>query len=68
MILYVSVNVIFICIDFISLYVVLEVIIIVLFLLIIYSCIDRFIWVGLCYLFVGNIGMLFYFLGVVLVY
>ncbi|MCH2047689.1 MAG: cation:proton antiporter [Trichodesmium sp. St16_bin4-tuft] len=67
-ILHASVNATFICTDFISLYVALEVITIASFLLITYSRTDRSIWVGLRYLFVGNTGMLFYLLGAVLVY
>ncbi|MGA1264728.1 MAG: cation:proton antiporter [Prochlorothrix sp.] len=63
-----SVNAAFICADFISLYVALEVISIAAFLLITYSRSDRSIWVGLCYLFVGNTSMLFYLLGAILVY
>jgi len=63
-----SVNAAFVCADFISLYVALEVISISAFLLITYSRSDRSIWVGLCYLFVGNTSMLFYLLGAILVY
>ncbi|MDJ0659749.1 MAG: cation:proton antiporter [Crocosphaera sp.] len=67
-ILHGSVNAAFICADFISLYVALEVISIAAFLLISYSRSDRSIWVGLRYLFVSNIAMLFYLVGAVLVY
>jgi multicomponent Na+:H+ antiporter subunit D len=67
-ILHGSVNATFICTDFISLYVALEVISIAAFLLIAYSRTDRAIWVGLRYLFTGNIAMLFYLVGAVLVY
>jgi multicomponent Na+:H+ antiporter subunit D len=63
-----SVNSAFICADFISLYVALEVISIAAFLLIAYPRTHRSIWVGLRYLFVSNTAMLFYLLGAVLVY
>lgn len=63
-----SVNSAFICADFISLYVALEVISIAAFLLIAYPRSDRSIWVGLRYLFVSNTAMLFYLIGAVLVY
>jgi len=67
-ILHGSVNATFICADFISLYVALEVISIAAFLLIAYSRTNRSIWVALRYLFVGNVAMLFYLVGAVLVY
>ena len=67
-ILHGSVNAAFICADFISLYVALEVISIAAFLLIAYPRTDRSIWVGLRYLFVSNTAMLFYLVGAVLVY
>ncbi|MGL5942896.1 MAG: cation:proton antiporter [Waterburya sp.] len=67
-ILHGSVNATFICADFISLYVALEVISIAAFLLIAYPRTDRAIWVGLRYLFTSNIAMLFYLVGAVLVY
>lgn len=67
-ILHGSVNAAFICADFISLYVALEVISIAAFLLITYPRSDRSIWVGLRYLFVSNVAMLFYLVGTVLVY
>ncbi len=67
-ILHGSVNATFICADFISLYVALEVISIAAFLLIAYPRSDRSIWVGLRYLFVSNTAMLFYLVGAVLVY
>ena len=67
-ILHGSVNATFICADFISLYVALEVISIASFLLITYTRSDRSIWVGLRYLFVSNTAMLFYLVGAVLVY
>ncbi|NEQ77333.1 MAG: cation:proton antiporter [Okeania sp. SIO2C9] len=67
-ILHGSVNSAFICADFISLYVALEVISIAAFLLITYPRTDRSIWVGLRYLFVSNTTMLFYLVGAVLVY
>ena len=67
-ILHGSVNAAFICADFISLYVALEVISIAAFLLIAYLRSDRSVWVGLRYLFVSNTVMLFYLVGAVLVY
>jgi multicomponent Na+:H+ antiporter subunit D len=67
-ILHGSVNAAFICLDFISLYVALEVISIAAFLLIAYPRSDRSIWVGMRYLFVSNVAMLFYLVGAVLVY
>jgi len=68
MILHGSVNAAFVCTDFMSLYVALEVISIAAFLLIAYPRSDRAIWVGLRYLFVSNVAMLFYLIGTVLVY
>lgn len=68
LILHGSVNAAFACSDFISLYVALEVISIATFLLIAYPRTDRSIWVGLRYLFVSNVAMLFYLVGAVLVY
>lgn len=68
LILHGSVNAVFICADFISLYVALEVISIAVFLLIAYPRSDRAIWIGLRYLFVSNTAMLFYLVGAVLVY
>ncbi|MGF1480532.1 MAG: cation:proton antiporter, partial [Cyanophyceae cyanobacterium] len=67
-ILHGSVNATFICADFISLYVALEVISIAAFLLITYPRTDKAIWVGLRYLFISNTAMLFYLVGAVLVY
>ncbi|MEM9536279.1 MAG: cation:proton antiporter [Cyanobacteria bacterium P01_E01_bin.45] len=67
-ILHGSLNAVFVCSDFISLYVALEVISISAFLLITYARTDRSIWVGLRYLFISNIAMLFYLVGAVLVY
>ncbi|MGI0484147.1 cation:proton antiporter [Pantanalinema rosaneae CENA516] len=67
-ILHGSVNAAFACTDFMSLYVALEVISIAAFLLIAYPRTDRSIWVGLRYLFVSNVAMLFYLVGTVLVY
>lgn len=67
-ILHGSVNAVFICADFISLYVALEVISVAAFLLIAYPRTERSIWVGLRYLFVSNTAMLFYLVGAVLVY
>lgn len=63
-----SVNATFITTDFISLYVALEVISIASFLLITYSRSDKSIWVGLRYLFISNVAMLFYLIGAILVY
>ncbi|MDJ1179121.1 cation:proton antiporter [Roseofilum sp. BLCC_M91] len=63
-----SVNSVFICADFLSVYVALEVISIASFLLIAYPRSDRSIWVGLRYLFVSNVAMLFYLVGTILVY
>jgi multicomponent Na+:H+ antiporter subunit D len=68
LILHGSVNAAFACRDFISLYVALEVLSIATFLLIAYPRNDRSIWVGLRYLFVSNVAMLFYLVGAVLVY
>ena len=67
-ILHGSVNATFICADFISLYVALEVISIAAFLLIAYPRTDSSVWVGLRYLFISNVAMLFYLVGAVLVY
>lgn len=67
-ILHGSVNATFVCADFMSLYVALEVIGIAAFLLIAYPRTNRSIWVGLRYLFVSNTAMLFYLVGAVLVY
>ncbi|MGC9527679.1 MAG: cation:proton antiporter [Limnospira sp.] len=67
-ILHGSVNATFICGDLLSLYVALEVLGIAAFLLIAYPRTDRSIWVALRYLFVSNTAMLFYLVGVALVY
>jgi multicomponent Na+:H+ antiporter subunit D len=67
-ILHGSVNATFICEDFISLYVALEVLSIAAFLAISYPRSDRSLWVALRYLFVSNTVMLFYLIGAVLVY
>ena len=63
-----SVNATFISSDLINLYVALEVLSIAGFLLIAYPRTDRSIWVGLRYLFVSNVAMLFYLVGAVLAY
>ncbi|WP_373500794.1 cation:proton antiporter [Desulfococcus sp.] len=63
-----SVNAAFSCSDFISLYVALEVLGIPAFLLIAHPRTDRAVWVALRYLLVGNVAMLFYLVGAVLVY
>jgi len=68
LILHGSVNAALACTDFISLYVALEVLGIATFLLIVYPRSDRTIWVGLRYLFVSNVALLFYLVGAVLVY
>ncbi|MCT7954082.1 cation:proton antiporter [Laspinema palackyanum] len=67
-ILHGSLNAAFICTDFMSLYVALEVSGIGASLLVSYPRTDRSIWVALRYLFVSNIAMLFYLVGAVLVY
>ncbi len=68
LILHGSLNAIFICADFMSVYVALEVIGIAAFLLITYPRSDRSLWVGLRYLFISNTAMLFYLIGAVLIY
>ncbi|MDL5056640.1 cation:proton antiporter [Geitlerinema calcuttense] len=68
LILHGSVNAVFICADLLSLYVASEVIGIAAFLLVAYPRSDRAIWLGLRYLFTGNIAMLFYLVGVILLY
>ncbi|MEN9217519.1 MAG: cation:proton antiporter [Gloeomargarita sp. DG_2_bins_126] len=68
LILHGSVNVALASTDWISLYVALEVVGIAAFLLIAYPGTERVIWVGLRYLLVSNIAMLFYLVGAVLVY
>lgn len=67
-ILHGSVNAAFAATDFISLYVALEVLSIAAFLLIAYPRSDRSLWIGLRYLFMSNVAMLFYLIGAVLVY
>ncbi|MCW6051264.1 cation:proton antiporter [Microcoleus sp. A2-C5] len=67
-ILHGSINATFICVDFVSLYVALEVSGIAAFLLIAYPRTDRSLWVALRYLFISNTAMLFYLVGAVLVY
>ncbi|MEO1297374.1 MAG: cation:proton antiporter [Cyanobacteria bacterium J06636_16] len=67
-ILHGSVNAVFVCADFMSVYVALEVIGVAAFLLIAYPRTDRSIWVALRYLFISNTAMLFYLIGAVLVY
>lgn len=68
LILHGSINASLACSDFISLYVALEVLSIASFLLIVYPRSNRSIWIGLRYLFISNIAMLFYLVGAVLVY
>lgn len=67
-ILHGSINAAFACADLVSLYVALEVSGIAAFLLIAHPRTDRSIWIGLRYLFVSNVSMLFYLVGAVLVY
>ncbi len=67
-ILHGCVNSAFICADFISLYVALEVIGIAVFLLVSYPRSDRSIWIALRYMFVSNTAMLFYLVGTILLY
>ena len=67
-ILHGSINSVFVCEDFISVYVALEVISIAAFLMIAYPRSDRSLWVALRYLFISNVAMLFYLIGAVLVY
>jgi multicomponent Na+:H+ antiporter subunit D len=62
-ILHGSVNAAFVCADFISLYVALEVISIAAFLLIAYPRTDRSIWVALRYMFVSNVQCCFIWLA-----
>jgi multicomponent Na+:H+ antiporter subunit D len=68
LILYGSVNSAFIIGDLISLYVALEVLSMSAFLLIAYPRSDRAIWVAMRYFFVSNAVLLFYLMGVMLVY
>ena len=67
-ILHTAVNATFLCADFISLYVALEVVAIAAFLLMTYPRQPRIIWLGLRYLLLSNTAMLFYLIGVALVY
>lgn len=67
-ILHGSVNAVFVCADFMSLYVALEIIGVAAFLLVSYPRSDRALWVALRYLFVSNTSMLFYLIGAILVY
>lgn len=68
MILFASVNGAFLSYDFITFYVAIEVLSIAAFLLITYNRNSHSIWIGLRYLFVSNVSMLFYLIGAVLVY
>ncbi len=68
MVLHVSLNAAFLSADLISLYVCLEVVGLASFLLIIYPRQAASNWIGLRYLFVTNTGLLFYLIGVILVY
>ncbi len=67
-ILHGSTNSVFCCADFISLYVALEVIGVAEFLLIAYPRDYRSVWVALRYLFISNTVMLFYLIGVILIF
>lgn len=67
-VLHVSLNAAFLSADLISLYVCLEVVGLASFLLIIYPRQAASSWIGLRYLFVTNTGLLFYLIGVILVY
>ena len=68
LILHSSVNAALISADLISLYVALEVLSIAAFLLMTYRRSHRNLWVGIRYLFVSNVAMLFYLVGAMLVY
>lgn len=68
MFLHGSLNASFVTVDFISLYVALEVVGIAAFLLIAYSRTDKSLWIALRYLFMSNVAMLFYLVGSILVY
>lgn len=63
-----SLNSAFITTDFISLYVALEVIGMVAFILIAYPRNDKSIWIAFRYLFISSIVLLFYLAGAILVY
>lgn len=63
-----SLNSAFITTDFISLYVALEIVGMVAFILIAYPRTDKSIWVAFRYLFVSSIVLLFYLAGAILVY
>ncbi|QHU99291.1 cation:proton antiporter [Synechocystis sp. CACIAM 05] len=67
-ILHASLNSAFLCADFMSLYVALEVVAIAAFCLMTYPREPRIIWLGLRYLLLSNTAMLFYLIGVALVY
>ncbi|MGY6530781.1 MAG: cation:proton antiporter [Cyanobacterium sp.] len=67
-ILHGSMNALFISADFLSVYVALEVVAISAFLLMAYPRTDNTLWVGIRYLFISNIAMLFYLMGTILVY
>ncbi len=68
LILHGSLNYGFMVADFISLYVALEVISVATFLLMTYRRTHHTIWVGLRYLLISNTAMLFYLVGVALLY
>ncbi|AFZ46418.1 multisubunit sodium/proton antiporter, MrpD subunit [Cyanobacterium stanieri PCC 7202] len=63
-----SMNALFLSADFLSVYVALEVVAISAFLLVVYPRTDNTLWVGIRYLFISNIAMLFYLIGTILVY
>ncbi len=67
-ILHASINACFVSMDFINLYVALEVSGIAAALLVAYPRSDRAIWIALRYLFVSNVCMLLYLIGAVLAY
>ena len=61
-------NACFLSYDLFNLYVVIELTTIIAFLLVIHPMQDRHLWNGLRYLFISNVGMLFYLIGAVMVY
>jgi multicomponent Na+:H+ antiporter subunit D len=61
-------NACFLSYDLFNLYVVIELTTIIAFLLVIHPLEDRHIWNGLRYIFISNIGMVFYLIGTIMVY
>lgn len=61
-------NACFLSYDLFNLYVVIELTTIIAFLLVIHPMRDRHLWNGLRYLFISNVGMLFFLIGAVMVY